>query len=400
MKSSGLLLGLFVACLCLTVFAAKEPKKKRGRCKCMQRFLKDVDKMIERKMQKLEEKYFLSAISDKDNSSSISKQNRRWLKLNEDVHFTKEALQTMSHNLQFVTEQVNSQNQDTESLNEHFNQLNGYVANLTGVVDRLERMMMARGSLEMTTSSTSPHESPSPEPSYPRHCHEVYLQGGLKFEGDYQILIKPDGAPAPFKAVCRVFNNWGWTVIQRRQDGSVDFYRSWADYKVGFGDKHKEFWLGNDNLHYLTTQGDTMLLIEMQDWDGKKYVANYDHFSIDNETKLYRLHVSGYHGNAGDSLTSHWENHDGMAFSTKDKDNDGRYYDSCAHHYHGAWWFKNCFDSHLNGKYYTKGFHRNYFQRDGIQWNSIHQYSSLKQVEMMLKPAEQPKPTAKISNDV
>ncbi|XP_071094187.1 fibrinogen-like protein 1 isoform X2 [Haliotis cracherodii] len=234
----------------------------------------------------------------------------------------------------------------------------------------------------------------------PRDCHEVYLQGGLKFEGDYQILIKPDGAPAPFKAVCRVFNNWGWTVIQRRQDGSVDFYRSWADYKVGFGDKHKEFWLGNDNLHYLTTQGDTMLLIEMQDWDGKKYVANYDHFSIDNETKLYRLHVSGYHGNAGDSLTSHWENHDGMAFSTKDKDNDGRYYDSCAHHYHGAWWFKNCFDSHLNGKYYTKGFHRNYFQRDGIQWNSIHQYSSLKQVEMMLKPAEQPKPTAKISNDV
>ncbi|XP_046337706.1 fibrinogen-like protein 1 isoform X2 [Haliotis rufescens] len=234
----------------------------------------------------------------------------------------------------------------------------------------------------------------------PRDCHEVYLQGGLKFEGDYQILIKPDGAPAPFKAVCRVFNNWGWTVIQRRQDGSVDFYRSWADYKVGFGDKHKEFWLGNDNLHYLTTQGDTMLLIEMQDWDGKKYVANYDHFSIDNETKLYRLHVSGYHGNAGDSLTSHWENHDGMAFSTKDKDNDGRYYDSCAHHYHGAWWFNNCFDSHLNGKYYTKGFHRNYFQRDGIQWNSIHQYSSLKQVEMMLKPAEQPKPTAKISNDV
>ncbi|XP_046550106.1 LOW QUALITY PROTEIN: fibrinogen-like protein 1 [Haliotis rubra] len=234
----------------------------------------------------------------------------------------------------------------------------------------------------------------------PRDCHEVYLQGGLKFEGDYQILIKPDGAPAPFKAVCRVFNNWGWTVIQRRQDGSVDFYRSWADYKVGFGDKHKEFWLGNDNLHYLTTQGDTMLLIEMQDWDGKKYVANYDHFRVDNETKLYRLHVSGYHGNAGDSLTSHWENHDGMAFSTKDKDNDGRYYDSCAHHYHGAWWFNNCFDSHLNGKYYTKGFHRNYFQRDGIQWNSIHQYSSLKQVEMMLKPAEQPKPTAKISNDV
>lgn len=67
-----------------------------------------------------------------------------------------------------------------------------------------------------------------------------------------------------------------------------------------------------------------MLRIEMEDWAGKKYYAVYNHFRVDGLKHNYRLHVSGYHGNAGDSMTSLWENHDGMPFSTKDKDNDGR----------------------------------------------------------------------------
>lgn len=117
---------------------------------------------------------------------------------------------------------------------------------------------------------------------------------------------------------------------------------------------------------------------------GKRYHASYDEFKVDNERNLYTLNVKGYHGNAGDSLTSVWKKHDGKPFSTYDRDNDGRNYDNCAEHYHGAWWFNTCFDSHLNGRYYTKGSHSNYFVRNGILWNGIHEYSSLKRVTMMV----------------
>lgn len=128
----------------------------------------------------------------------------------------------------------------------------------------------------------------------------------------------------------------------------------------------------------------------MKTWEGKDYWAEYEHFRISNEEDLYRLHVHGYHGDAGDSLTSRWENHNGQPFSTKDNDNDGRFIDNCAEHYQGAWWFTSCFESHLNGLYKQKGSHDNYFVRNGLQWNTIHVHSSLQSVAMMIYPTESP----------
>lgn len=41
-------------------------------------------------------------------------------------------------------------------------------------------------------------------------------------------------------------------VVQRRGDWGeprVNFSRSWADYREGFGDRSGEFWIGNKWLH-------------------------------------------------------------------------------------------------------------------------------------------------------
>ncbi|GBP94531.1 Techylectin-5B [Eumeta japonica] len=62
-------------------------------------------------------------------------------------------------------------------------------------------------------------------------------------------------------------------VIHRRDDYGIpaeNFNRDWNDYKNGFGDPSKEFWLGNENIYMLTNNDDYMLRVELEDFDGNK----------------------------------------------------------------------------------------------------------------------------------
>ena len=96
------------------------------------------------------------------------------------------------------------------------------------------------------------------------------------------------------------FNSFhlGWTVFQRRVDGKTDFWRTWEDYKQGFGNLETNFWLGNDNLHLLThiTGRRQLLLIELVDKEGNTPCAQYSKFLIASEADKYRLTVGGYSG--------------------------------------------------------------------------------------------------------
>ena len=103
-------------------------------------------------------------------------------------------------------------------------------------------------------------------------------------------------------------------MFQRRQDGSVDFYRGWNDYKSGFGQLTAEFWLGNDRIHRLTAARPSTLRVELEDWNGVRVYAKYGKFKVGDEQAKYRLEVGSYSGTAGDSITSE---HNNMAFSTK-----------------------------------------------------------------------------------
>lgn len=63
-----------------------------------------------------------------------------------------------------------------------------------------------------------------------RDCFHV-RQAGHSTSGMY--LLKTDGSDQLIQAWCEHgLDNGGWTVLQRRKDGSVNFFRNWENYKV------------------------------------------------------------------------------------------------------------------------------------------------------------------------
>ncbi|XP_076101238.1 microfibril-associated glycoprotein 4-like [Mytilus galloprovincialis] len=196
--------------------------------------------------------------------------------------------------------------------------------------------------------------------------------------GIYQIF--PDKTSG-FKVFCEMEKHGGgWTVFQRRINGKTPFYRDWDSYKRGFGNQSEEFWLGNEHLHQLTSQGKYKLRIDMKDFENNRKYALYEKFSFGSERSCYVLSISGYSGDAGDSMA--YQNR--MKFSTKDKDNDN-YRGSCAVKFKGAWWYKGCHYSNLNGLY-LKGKHKSF--ADGIEWYTWKGYQySLKETVMMIRKA-------------
>ena len=189
--------------------------------------------------------------------------------------------------------------------------------------------------------------------------------------------MNPDGKGS-FNVYCDMrTDGGGWTVFQRRQDGSVDFYRGWNDYKSGFGQLTAEFWLGNDKIHRLTAARPNALRVELEDWNRVKVYAKYSKFNISDEQSNYRLEVGSYSGTAGDSFA--WYNNK-MAFSTKDRDNDGKLYTHCAIYASGGWWYRGCRYSNLNGIYLGKN-------EKAIFWKRFRRNMSLKLTEMKLRPS-------------
>ena len=88
----------------------------------------------------------------------------------------------------------------------------------------------------------------------------------------------------------------GWTVFQKRLDGSVNFYRGWNDYKLGFGNLNGEFWLGLDKINRLTNSARNRLRVDLEDTKGQTVYAEYDHFTVKSERTKYQLSLGTYSG--------------------------------------------------------------------------------------------------------
>ncbi|XP_048201801.1 ficolin-1-like [Perognathus longimembris pacificus] len=211
----------------------------------------------------------------------------------------------------------------------------------------------------------------------PRNCKELLARG--HFLTGWHTIFLPDCRP--LTVLCDMdTDGGGWTVFQRRMDGSVDFFRDWADYKKGFGSQQGEFWLGNENIQALTSQGTSELRVDLEDFEGQRAFATYNSFKVLGENDKYQLVLGDFkEGTAGDSLAFH----NNVPFSTKDRDSDGSAA-SCAELYHGAWWYANCHQANLNGRYH-RGAHDSY--ADGVNWLTGKGYKySYKVSEMKVRP--------------
>ena len=196
---------------------------------------------------------------------------------------------------------------------------------------------------------------------------------GITVNGVY--TIDPDGGGSML-VYCDMLNNGGgWTVIQRRVDGSVDFYLKWSNYEDGFGKLSGNFWLGNKNIHRLTTSGNTVLRVDLDDGRGKTPYAQFGKFNVAGEVQKYKLSVGSYSGTARDALSEH----KGMPFTTWDNDNSKG--GTCGSGRKGGWWFKECGPSNLNGPYFSTGKSKAY-----IRWAKWKNDKPLKGSVMKIRP--------------
>ena len=171
-----------------------------------------------------------------------------------------------------------------------------------------------------------------------------YHARGYRRSGVY--VIHPTGATKSVKVACHMTKDGGWTIIQRRFNGSLDFNRNWTDYTLGFGDAQEELWLGNYLIHLLTSNHNYSLDINMIDIYNQTWTATYDSFNVSDPSSEFRIYTNGYHGNATDGMNYSQS----MAFSTIDNDNDASGM-NCPFFYEAGWWYKHCQICNLNGRY-------------------------------------------------
>uniref|UniRef100_A0A673XWG8 Tenascin Cb n=1 Tax=Salmo trutta TaxID=8032 RepID=A0A673XWG8_SALTR len=210
---------------------------------------------------------------------------------------------------------------------------------------------------------------------HPRDCSQALLNGDT-VSGVHTIYLGGDESQ-PIQVYCDMdTDGGGWIVFVRRQSGKLEFFRNWRNYTAGFGDMNDEFWLGLSNLHKITVAGQYELRVDLRD-KGEVAYAQYDKFSVSDPRSRYKVHVGGYSGTAGDSMTYHH----GRPFSTYDHDNDIAV-TNCALSYKGAFWYKNCHRVNLMGRYgddsHSKGV--NWFHWKG------HEHS-IEFAEMKIRPS-------------
>ncbi|XP_070764338.1 angiopoietin-related protein 4-like [Enoplosus armatus] len=219
-----------------------------------------------------------------------------------------------------------------------------------------------------------------------RDCHDLFVQG-QRASGVY--TIQPESSQ-PFNVLCEMTSEGGWTVIQKRLDGSQNFNQLWESYKKGFGSLNGEFWLGLENIHSVSKQGQYVLQVELSDWVGQQQPAAHYRFQLEGEEKKFTLHLQEEESSSGVQEKIILTGASGLPFSTADRDNDLAAEVNCAELLSGGWWFSSCGESNLNGRFSRRPslLRRQQPRRQGMFWTSTKgQNTSVRTTLLKIAPA-------------
>ena len=141
-------------------------------------------------------------------------------------------------------------------------------------------------------------------------------------------------------------------TIQRRISNSVNFDRHWDDYVTGFGEEDGNFWLGLEEIHQLTTTHNVSLYINIETFVGQPFTMKLEEFSVGNATTNYAWNYSWF-SQSSDQVTGSvlGSFHNGMMFTTRDRDNDLSGGNCASDRCRGGWWYNGCAKINLNGNY-------------------------------------------------
>ncbi|RUS74171.1 hypothetical protein EGW08_018060, partial [Elysia chlorotica] len=194
------------------------------------------------------------------------------------------------------------------------------------------------------------------------------------FKDKYLAIYRSTIPGVNYPILCdMITDGGGWIVIQRRSTGEIDFFRDWLAYKAGFGNLHNDFWLGNDNIHTITSTGKFELRVDIE-CNGEFRFASYSKVFLKGEEDKYTLHLGAYSGTAGDALTYH----ENLPFATyENSDHD----DECGVFNKGGWWYNSCPRSNLNGGWGA-------VDDTGLRWNTCTRRESATFSEMKIRRLE------------
>ena len=194
----------------------------------------------------------------------------------------------------------------------------------------------------------------------PSDCFDLSCYGLSEGKDGPHTIYPVSPNQKPFNVSCdQDTDGGGWIMYQRRATGTVNFTRTWQEYKDGFGDNGgntTELWLGNEKVYQLVQiHGAKMitLRIEVDAFDGAEGWIEAENFTLSNEALLYTIYWNSVTRASVRHLMGSWGIHRQRPFKTFDQVGGQQ---SCLDYFKGGWWYDsdaNCGQVFINGEYLT-----------------------------------------------